>query len=536
MPVQRPPAHRWLGLIAVTLGVAMIVADTTIVTVIVPSIIGDLGIESGAVQWLHESYVIVFAALLLLVGRISDLVGARRVFQIGVVAFGVTSVLAALAPDGDVLLTARMLQGVGAASILPTSLALVNAAFTGRDRGRAFAVWGSTIGAAAALGPLLGGALAEISWRWAFGVNIPLGVIIVLGVRMFLPPSPRRAGRVDTLGAVASVIGLGLLAFALVEGRVYGWIVTVEPLRIAGLTWDRGPSPVLVALLASAAILTLFVRRQLALDQAGEQPLMDARLFSIGSFRNGGIAALIISMGEFGIVAVLPLWLQFTLGYSALQTGLVLLPLALGSLLASGIVFATASVPPLRMVRVGLLTEIAGLAALGWTASADSTAWAIAATLFVYGVGVGLASAQVTNVMLADVPADRANQGSAVSSAARELGSALGIAALTTAFFSTLSHDLHHRLTAAGTPPEESLRFAAQVTDSAGAAITRLAADPHTVAVAEAADAAMAHGVSLVSHLAAGLLVLGLAATALIPRAPSPSPTGTSAPGDPVRP
>ncbi|APU18913.1 DHA2 family efflux MFS transporter permease subunit [Actinoalloteichus sp. GBA129-24] len=536
MTAQHPPMHRWLGLIAVTLGVALIVVDTTIVTVIVPSIIDDLGIGSSDVQWIQESYVIVFAALLLLVGRIADLVGARRVFLVGVTAFSAASVLAALAPGGEALLTARVLQGTAASLILPTSLALMNAAFTGRDRGRAFAVWGSTIGAAAALGPLLGGLLAEISWRWAFGINIPLGVLIVLGVRAFLPPSPRSRGRIDVPGAVLSIIGLGLLAFALVEGRVYGWFTTVTPLTVAGLTWDRGPSPVLVALLTATAALVPFVRRQLALGRAGtRQPLMDARLFSISSFRNGSIAALIISMGEFGIVAVLPLWLQFTLDYSALQAGLALLPLAVGSLVASGAAFGMSAVSPLGLVRLGLALEIAGLAVLGWTAATDSSWWVIAASLFVYGVGVGFATAQVTNVVLADVPARSANQGSAVSSAARELGSALGIAALTTAFFSTLSGDLHRRLTAAGTPPGESDQFAAQVTDSAGAVIARLAADPDTVAVAQAADAAMSRGVSVVSHLAVGLLVLGLVATTLIPAATMPRPREAGRPADRAR-
>ncbi|MGW7088649.1 MFS transporter [Streptomyces sp. NPDC054871] len=288
-----PTARRWLGLIAIALGVALIVVDTTIVNVIVPSVIEDLDASSAQAQWIQESYAIVFAALLLLTGRLADIYGARRIFVAGVVVFGATSVLAGLAPGSGLLILARFLQGAGAAMILPTSLSLLNATFTGKARGQAFAIWGSTIGAAAALGPLLGGWLAEhVSWRWAFGINVPLSVLVAAGVLLYMAPSPRTKGRLDVAGAVLSAVGLGLLAFGLVEGRTYGWIVSIEPLEVLGVSWGSGPSPVLVALVLSAVTLFAFVRRQIALSRAGDSArssrvLMDVRLFSIASFRNG---------------------------------------------------------------------------------------------------------------------------------------------------------------------------------------------------------------------------------------------------------
>ncbi|GAA3517396.1 EmrB/QacA subfamily drug resistance transporter [Streptosporangium album] len=515
------PARRWLGLIAVSLGVALLVADTTIVNVIVPSLITDLGITSAQAQWIQESYAIVIAALLLLTGRFADLFGARRVFLAGVAVFGATSVLAGLAPSGDVLILARLLQGVGAAMILPTSLALVNATFTGRERGQAFAVWGSTIGAAAAIGPLLGGALAEVSWRWAFGINIPLGVLILAVVTAFLAPSPRTGARIDVAGAVLSVFGFGLLAFALIEGRTYGWLVSTQPMNIAGLSWDGGPSPVLVALLVAAVALIAFIRRQATLSRGDTgAPLIDVRLFSVASFRNGNIATLIIGLGEFGIVAVLPLWLQFTLEYSALQAGLALVPLAAGSFLASGASFGMAAkLTPLGLVRLGLVLEITGLAGLALIATTDGSWWPIALALLLYGAGVGFATAQVTNVVLADVPGRSAGQASGIQSAARQLGSALGIAVLTTLFFSVLDTKLSQILAATGMPTTQSGRFTDTVTDSAGAVITSLAADPQTAVVADAARVAMTEGITFAGYLAAGLLLLGLIATVSIPAA-----------------
>ncbi|MEV0033593.1 DHA2 family efflux MFS transporter permease subunit [Nocardia sp. NPDC050793] len=515
---ETPTARRWLGLIAVALGVALIVVDLTIVNVIVAPIIDDLGITSIEAQWIQESYAIVFAALLLLTGRLADLYGARRLFVIGLVIFGVTSLLAAAAPNGAALIAARFLQGIGGAMILPTSLALVNAGFSGQARAKAFAIWGSTIGAAAAVGPLLGGWLADFSWRWAFGINIPLVLAIVAAVLRFLPASPRVRGGVDLRGAALSVLGLGLLSFALIEGRHYGWVRTIEPLVIGEVAWRGGPSPVLVALLAAAGALALCWRRQRRLVRTGGDPLLDVRLFAVPSFRNGNVVTIVVGVGEFGIIAVLPLWMQFTLGYTAFQTGLALAALAVGSFCASGASFSmTASA--MAQVRIGLLLEAAGLALLALVAAADTPWWPIVLALFVYGVGVGFATAQVTNVVLADVPPEHGGQGSGIQSAARELGSALGIALLTTLFFGVLDADLRDRL--AGTPAADDLTDA--VTASAGSSIPALAADPTTAPIAEAARAAMTSGLAIAAYVCAGLLILALATTVSIRQRPASS-------------
>ncbi|WP_245746570.1 MFS transporter [Nocardia altamirensis] len=522
MLTDSPSPRRWFGLVAVSLGVALIVVDLTIVNVILAPIIDDLSINSTEAQWIQESYAIVFAALLLLTGRLADLYGARRLFVIGLAIFGATSLLAAIAPTGELLILARFLQGIGGALILPSSLTLVNATFTGKARGRAFAIWGSTIGAAAAVGPLLGGWLADFSWRWAFGVNIPLVLVITVGVLRFLPVAPRRRGGVDALGALLSVLGLGLLAYALIEGRAHGWLRITEPLTIGGFTWRSGPSPVLVAIVGAALLLVLFWRRQSMLGRTGGQPLMDARLFGIPSFRAGNVVTVLVGLGEFGIIAVLPLWLQFALGYSAFQAGLALVALAVGSFCASGASFAMTT-SALGLVRIGLLMEAAGLVLLGLTAATDTAWWTIAISLFLYGIGVGFATAQVTNVVLTDVPVESAGQGSGIQSTARELGAALGIAVLTTVFFSTLTSGLRERLTDSGYPAAESDQLSDMVTHSAGSVVPALAADPRTAPVADAARSAMATGLEISSYACAALLVLALAATAFLRSAPEPS-------------
>lgn len=528
--VKPPPMRQWLGLIAVSLGVALIVVDITIVNVILAPIIDDLAIDSVEAQWIQESYAIAFAALLLITGRLSDLHGARKIFLIGLVVFGVTSVVAAIAPNGGLLILARFLQGTGGAMILPTSLALVNATFTGKARGQAFAIWGSTIGAAAAVGPLLGGWLADFSWRWAFGINIPLVAAIIAAALFYLPASPRTAGRIDGPGGVLSAIGLGSLAFALIEGRTHGWLITTEPLSVGGLSWSGGPSPVLVAFLISALVLLTFWRRQAALGRKNDEPLMDVQLLSIPSFRNGNVVTLFVGFGEFGIIAVMPLWLQFALDYSAFQAGLALVALAAGSFCASGASFSmTASA--LAQVRIGLLLEAAGLVMLGLIAATDSTWWLIAIALFIYGIGVGFATAQVTNVILVDVPAKSAGQGSGIQSAARELGAALGIAVLTTLFFSTLTSSLRDRLTSTGLSGRDAEQLSELVSQSAGSVIPTLSNAPQTAAAADAAREAMAKALEVSSYVCAGMLVLALAATLLI----APTTASASAQHEPAR-
>src|SRR5512142_3504457 len=195
-PATAGPASRrqWAGLFFIALGVAMIIVDATIVNVAVPQIIKDLGITSSDAQWVQEVYTLVFAALLLTWGRLGDRYGRRLLFVAGAAGFAAASVLAAFAQSGPELIGSRVLQGIAGAMMLPTSLSILNAGFRGRDRAIAFAIWGSTIGGMAALGPLLGGWLTtSYSWRWAFGINIPIGLAVVAGTLLLVPESREAA-------------------------------------------------------------------------------------------------------------------------------------------------------------------------------------------------------------------------------------------------------------------------------------------------------------------------------------------------------
>lgn len=508
--------RKWLGLVVISIAVALIIVDSTIVNVAIPSIVDDLGISSTQVQWVQESYTLVFAALLIVFGTLADRFGRRRMLLIGVVVFGGASVFAALAPTGDLLILSRVIQGVGGAMILPTTLSIINATFRGRDRAIAFAVWGSTIGGMVAVGPLLGGWLTtDFSWRWAFGINVPLGILIVIGLLIFVAESREPAtDRIDVVGALLSIVTSASLVFGLIEGRNLGWWLTAEPLVIGGWTWPFALSPVPIALMITVVSGVVFVLWGRYRMRHGRSTIIAFALFSLPSFRNGNIAALIVSLGEFGIILSLPIWLQNVLGYSALQTGVILLALAIGSFVASGFAGAFGNrVAPVLIVRIGILAEIVGVAGIGLVIGPATEWFAIVPFLFVYGFGVGLATAQLTGVVLKDVPIEQSGQGSGTQSTARQIGSALGIAVLGTILFVSTASVLDARLDDSGVPAAQRDALVSSVVDSSGAVIAGLASDPATASVAEDAKLALSDGTRYAAYAAAGFLAIGFLAT-----------------------
>jgi EmrB/QacA subfamily drug resistance transporter len=486
---------KWFGLFFISLGVATIIVDSTIVNVSVPSIIEDLKITSTEAQWVQEAYTLIFASTLLVFGRLSDKFGRRAMFSLGVVIFVASSLIAASAPTGTFLIAARLVQGLGGAMMLPTSLSILNSTFFGKERGIAFAVWGSTIGGAAALGPLLGGWLTtDYSWRWAFGINLPLGLIVLVGTWLFVKESKgSNESGADYLGALFSVLAMGTLVYALIEGRNFGWWNSIE---------HDGLSIIPFIFAASAILFVAFARLQISRNRDGKAVLFDLSLLAIPSFRNANIAAAIVSLGEFGLLFSLPLWLQNVLGYSAFDTGKIFLFLAIGSFLASGAgAQLMTRIGAVNVVRTGIVLELLGILAVALVISPTTSAVVVSAALFVYGMGVGLATAQLTGVVLAEVPVERSGQASGMASTMRQLGSALGIAILGTTLFSSFSSGLDPIA-------EQSPATADALVSTAGALIPTLDAAWQKIA-SEAFSSASA----MSAFVACGFLVIGLLAT-----------------------
>ncbi len=528
--------NRWVGLIFISLAISLVIIDGTIVNTIFPAIINDLHLSSSQVQWVQESYVLVFAALLLVWGSIADRIGRRKLLLIGIGLFVFASVWASFATDDVSLIIARIEQGIGGAMVLPTTLSIVNATFKGKERGIAFAVWGSTIGGMVAVGPVLGGWLAtEFSWRWAFMINVPLGIIIAIGILVFVRESKVEdvQGKIDYVGALLSMVMFSFLVFGLIEGRNFGWwdINVTRRFEIFGFKWPtEGISVIPFVLAISAAAFAAFYFWERKREADGKSVLLDLSLFKISSFRNGSIAALIISMGEFGLIFALPLWLQNIEGLSPVSSGLVLLWLAGGAFIASAVGGAlNGKLTPVNAIRIGVLLEVLGVAGIALVTS-TITGWAaMAPFLAIYGLGVGLATAQLTGVIMADVPENKVGQASGSQSTVRQIGSALGIAVLGTTLFAAGHLSIQQRVVqveslqsiGAGALPAFGDQIANIIVETSGAAIPTIqeqllsfgAPEATAVEVAEASRQGFTDGVKATGWAGAFFLFLGLAST-----------------------
>jgi len=530
------PRTRWIGLLFISLAISLVIIDGTIVNTIFPEIISDLDLSSTEVQWVQEGYILVFASTLLIWGSLADRFGRRLMLTIGILIFIASSVWAGSADSASSLILARVVQGLGGAMVLPTTLSIVNATFQGRERGIAFAVWGSTIGGMVAVGPVLGGWLAtDFTWRWAFLINVPLGILIVVGLLMTVAESrsPGTKKGIDWLGALLSILLFGPLVFGLIEGRVYGWwsINAQNSFQIGSFIWpETGVSVIPWSLGLALVAGVAFVLWERSREKQNRGVLLDLNLFRVASFRNGSVAALIISMGEFGLIFAIPLWLQNVMGMTPIGAGLVLLFLAGGAFVASGVGGAlSGKLPPARAVQIGVGLEIIGIVGFGLVAS-TSTGWvAIAPFLFFYGIGVGLATAQLTGVIMVDVPMEKTGQGSGSQSTVRQIGSALGIAVIGTMLFAGTESSLETRLDDLGVDETSQALIVDVVVDSAGATIPNLAetlgAQQFPTDLAEdiqaASGEAFTDGAQLASYFAAGFLVLGFLSSLRLGGSPS---------------
>lgn len=527
---------RWLGLLMLSLGLSMIVVDATIVNVAVPSIVRDLKLDGSAAEWIVSIYPLVFAALLISFGRFGDVAGRRRLFLLGLGIFTVGSVLAGLASSGLTLIGARVLQGVGGAAIAPATQSILNTTFRGRDRAIAFGIYGSVIGGMAALGPLLGGWLTtNLSWRWAFYINVPIALVVVAGTLLWIRESRDEDARsgFDPAGFVLITLGLGAIVFALIEGYRYGWLAPSRPFELLGWTWPfSGISIIPVAVVLGLASLVAFAAVEQRRKRAGRFYLFDFSLWREPTFRFGNLTATIVSLGEFGLLFALPLFFQAVIGYSAFQTGLVFLTLAAGSFVAAPLAGMLAGrFEPRRTVQIGMLLEVVGILGVTLLLSKTVEGNTLAVPFFLYGMGVGFSTAQLANVILSDIPPERSGLASATNSTMRQVGTALGSAVLGTMLLVGLNTGTHDRLAQVpGLPPAQQQAIATAIEESAGQALVVLRSDPAAQAAVGAVEDAFVGAARTVGFIAAAFMGLGLAFSLLLPSLSAEEPRRMAVP------
>ena len=535
------PTSRF-ALVFLGMATALAIIDATIVNVALPSISADIGLSLSAGEWVVSGYGLTLASLLISFGRVADRLGQRRMLLIGVVAFAATSLVCALAPNGSVLIIGRLAQGAAAAALLPTVQGMLQSLYRGPALMTAFAVYGATIGSAAALGPLLGSALVDdFGWQAAFLINLPLGAIVIAGVLRTIPSIPGRpsgGGRpsgqgADPLGQLLLLLGLAGLIFGLVEAPRGGWFAPTQQISVGFLTWSSA-APIslgFTTLVLGVLLLAVFVQVERRRGQAGRSTLVDLSLFGIPSFASGSLAIMVVALGEFGILFLLPLYLQVGRGLSPLHAQLVVLPTALGSFISAPLTAGRKGVPARTWVLLGLGLEVLGLLLLSIALSPGASVLWMALPLLVYGTGVGFAISQLTGATLLEIPFGRTGQASGLSSTARQLGSAVGVAALTAILSGVLGATLAgHLATTVPELPAAARSMLASTIAASPADSARLLASlpPGSVAgVRQATESSLALGVRIAA-LAAALPIAG--AWLLARRLPTRRPTGPLAP------
>ncbi|MEU5432797.1 DHA2 family efflux MFS transporter permease subunit [Streptomyces sp. NPDC020719] len=417
--------RKWGPLVAVCLGTFMLLLDVTIVTVALPDMASSLDASLSSLQWVIDVYALALAALLLGAGAGADVAGRRKFYAAGTVLFALSSLACGLANSSGVLIAMRALQGVGAAAMFATTLPLLGAAYQGRDRSVALGVWGAVNGAAAALGPILGGLLTEgFGWRWIFFVNLPVSAAAVWLTIRVVPESRNPAGgRIDWAGTVLFALFAGSLTYGAVNAGTDGW----------------GATRTLVSFAVSALALLVFV----VAERRAARPLMDLSLLRRPAFVGVLVAALALNAAAFGVLPYTSIWLQTLLGMSPVTGGLALVPLALAS-------FATSAlggrflhgVSQRLLICLGLL--LIGLGMFGQALlDADSDWKSLVAGLVVTGVGVGLVSPALASATLASVPQRSSGMAAGAMNSVRQLGYAVSIAVFGTLVTSRMTDSLH---------------------------------------------------------------------------------------------
>ncbi|EDY54040.1 MULTISPECIES: MFS transporter [Streptomyces] len=447
--MERPYARRWWALLVLCLSLLIIVMANTALTVAAPDMTEDLGLSSADLQWVIDGYTVPYAALMLLFGAVGDKYSRRGALLLGLGVFGGGAVLGFFADSATTVIAARAVMGTGAAMIMPATLSLLAATFPRGERAKAITVWTATSGVAIAAGPLVAGALLEHhAWTSTFLINVPIAAVALVAALVLVPPSrAARHGRIDYVGGLLSVVWIGALVYMIIEGPHFGWHARA-----------------IAAALVAGIGLALFV----AWELRHPRPVVDVRRFTDRGFAGANLAVALFFLAVFGAFYYLTQDLQFVLGYSALETGLRMLPLA-------GAVFAGSALTGFLTPRVGMKwTVTAGM--VGGTAAlalltridASSSYGDFVAPLMVLGLAIGLALSPATDAIMGAFPESELGVGGAVNDTSIELGGSLGIAILGSLLATSYSDHLSDA-TAGSKLPASALESAQ---DSVGAGYT----------------------------------------------------------------
>lgn len=419
----------WSVLPPLCLGFFMIMVDTTIVNIAVPTLQTAFDATLTTVGWVNSAYLLTFAVLLLVTGRLGDRFGPRPVFVAGLVVFTLASLACGLAGSVEVLIAARAVQGVGGALMTPQTMAMITRVFPAQQRGAAMGVWGAVAGVATITGPVLGGLLVEtVGWEWIFYVNIPVGAVALWLSLRRLPALPTHARSLDGVGVVLSVVGLSLLVFGLQEGETFDWGTIVGPVTVWGVV------------AAGAVVSTAFVLWQ---RHRGDDALLPLRLFAHRNFSLANLAGAAVTFALTGIFFPFTLYLQQVLGLSPLHAALVGLPGSLVSGVVAPFAGRLSDRVPAKWVVLGGFTVLAlSIGTLATQVQPDVAVWRLVLPMVGFGVGTGLVFSPLANLATSGLDQRTAGAGAGAFNTNRQIGGVIGSAVVVATLTSRLAATL----------------------------------------------------------------------------------------------
>jgi EmrB/QacA subfamily drug resistance transporter len=434
-------SKRWIALIFLGVALLIISIDNTVLNVALPSIANQLGASASGLQWIVDAYALVFAAMLLTAGSLGDRTGRKRALQVGQLIFGIGSLACALSTSEGMLIGFRAFLGIGGAIIMPSTLSIITATFQDpRERAQAIAIWAGVFGLGAGIGPVIaGGLLAHFSWSSVFYINLPVVAIGIAGVHFFARESrDENASRPDVPGLLMSIVGLFALVYGIIQAGRGSW-------TDAGVLWSLGTAVV---------VLTLFVWW----ERRSPNAMMPMKLFKNMSFTGANVALTLVMFAMFGALFFMGQYFQSVQGYSPLQAGLRILPMApVLMIMAVSSARIARSIGVKLSVGIGILLAAIGLFYFAQIARVDTPYWEILIGMVVLASGMAMAMSPATNSIMGSVPVNKAGVGSAMNNTLRQVGGALGVAVLGTLMNKTYVADVNTALAGnpqGGLPPQ----------------------------------------------------------------------------------
>ena len=471
---------KWLPLGVMALALFIVVLDTTILNVSIKAVIGDLHTNLKAVQWVITGYSLLLAAFTITGGRLGDIFGRKKMFMLGAIIFGVGSLMASRAQSASfLLLSVSVVEGIGAALMLPATASLLVSVYRGKDRALAFGVYGAIAGAAATIGPILGGWLTtNYSWRWNYLINPGVIIVLLIGSIVITEAHERTPHKPDGLSILLSALGLGGVVYGLIESSTYGWFKAKMNYEILGSTFPlHGISASAYAIFFGLVFVVLFLLRQSMLEAQGKTPLVSTGLLKNRQFMSGTTVLAIAVLGQFGLIFAFPIFLQGLLGKDAFHSGIATLPLSLAIFVASplaGVLAGKFNVAQRYLIQVGLVLALLGSVLLTLEVSATATVTHFMPGLMCFGFGFGMLISQLANLTLSAASVEMAGEASGVNNTFRQLGTSLGQALIGALLISSLSSQLTHDIAASKVLPAAAKP---QITATIAASAASLGAD-----------------------------------------------------------